>query len=63
MENLTCNPSNQIGENGKIVITVYPDGIQDQNEYQLTSKTFYEAIQLIQNSFFGIHDKIIISVI
>jgi hypothetical protein len=62
MKNLISNSFNQLEKNGKIVITVFPDGVQDQNEYQLTCKTFQEAIQLIQNSFFGLHDKIIISV-
>jgi hypothetical protein len=60
MEKLISNAQSQFNKNGKIVVSIYPDGIY-QNEYQLTCESFEDAIELIKNSFFSLHDDIHIS--
>ena len=57
MEKLIKNAQSQFNKNGEILISIYPNGICE-DECQVVCKSFEDAIELIQNTFFSQQDDI-----
>jgi hypothetical protein len=60
MEKLIINAESQYRNTGKIICSIYPNRVYE-DKYQITCKTFHEAIELIQYTFLSLSDDIHVS--